>query len=326
MSDQAAKWQWLRSLRELTAVEFRVLFWLVDHAKQDTLHTWPAVATLITECECDRRSVQRALCGLRQRGLIAVWAQATQHRSTTYLLHVGRPGAAQMSGAAEMSPDPGAAACPPGAAQMSPGAAQMSSRGGSLPPEPLTEPLKNRKEPPIAHIRAREGEVFSEGSSPPTGEVLGGSQAGEQNHLGQERVSSGPAPQGRSGKGARATVASTRKKPATLEARVMALHAALPHDCDARAEDPDHFMTIARQINLSDDYRGPLEPKFETFVQFINRGFVAYNLVEVSGRWVTDHAEPARSSAAFAQVWARDAIHLDADGIYYVRGPNHERA
>jgi hypothetical protein len=332
---------WALGLRiKLSPTEKIVLVCLADYANPDGTNAYPSMAALAADVECSERTVHTTLHSLAQAGVITKSEHLSSHH--TVIWHLARTADLAVS-------DPARTATLSGQ-DCNSCSSRTANVADNLLPLPTTHTKKNTH---YAREDARGGGGLfrSEGKAPIPGDwqpdaatLEVGAQRGldpawvdefrayftarpqtldaDWQARAQRWARRQTAPQGRSGKGARATVASTRKKPATLEARVMALHAALPDGCDARAEDPDHFMTIARQINLSDDYRGPLEPKFETFVQFINRGFVAYNLVEVSGRWVKDHAEPARSSAAFAQVWARDAIHLDAEGIHYVRGPN----
>jgi RIO-like serine/threonine protein kinase len=60
----------LDHLPELTATEALVLVALADYASDDTRECWPSINTIARRARCDRRTAQRKLKALEQRGLI----------------------------------------------------------------------------------------------------------------------------------------------------------------------------------------------------------------------------------------------------------------
>ena len=60
----------LDHLPELSATETLVLVALADYASDDTRECWPNIATIARRARCDRRTAQRRLKSLEERGLI----------------------------------------------------------------------------------------------------------------------------------------------------------------------------------------------------------------------------------------------------------------
>jgi hypothetical protein len=60
----------LDKLLDLTATETLILVALADYASDDTRECWPSIGTVARRARCDRRTAQRRIRGLEQRGLI----------------------------------------------------------------------------------------------------------------------------------------------------------------------------------------------------------------------------------------------------------------
>jgi hypothetical protein len=60
----------LDNLPDVKGTEALVLVALADYASDDTRECWPSIGTLARRARCDRRTAQRCLKSLEQRGLI----------------------------------------------------------------------------------------------------------------------------------------------------------------------------------------------------------------------------------------------------------------
>lgn len=79
----AIVWGW-----KLPAVEKLVALKLADCANDSGENAFPALATIADECGLSRRGVQGVLDRLEQRGLVAVQAEHTNRRPTTYRVNL----------------------------------------------------------------------------------------------------------------------------------------------------------------------------------------------------------------------------------------------
>jgi hypothetical protein len=73
----------LDELTYLTTTETRILVALADFASDDTRECWPSIATISRRARCDRRTAQRRLRALSERGLIDIATGGHQYGRNT---------------------------------------------------------------------------------------------------------------------------------------------------------------------------------------------------------------------------------------------------
>jgi len=116
----------LDKLTDLNATDTLVMVALADYTSADTRVSWPSVATIARRARRDRRTVQRRLRALEQRGLVEIARGGHQYgkgSASSYRLlfdHDGRPLA-----------EPAAATLSPRAAERRPPAAPCRPKGGN---------------------------------------------------------------------------------------------------------------------------------------------------------------------------------------------------
>lgn len=116
----------LDNLPEVKGTEALVLVALADYASDETRECWPSIATLARRARCDRRTAQRCLKSLEQRGLIdrAIGGhQYGRNSASRYRLKFDHAGHV----VADTDPVP----YPQGRRNAAPGAAPVSHKGGA---------------------------------------------------------------------------------------------------------------------------------------------------------------------------------------------------
>lgn len=124
----------LDSLSSLNATDTLLLVALADYADDDTRQCFPSVKTLARRARCDRRTVQRRLRSLEERGYLETAPGGHQYGANTssrYRLKFDHAG--ELVHDVEPKLSPRAAECRPSAPKQSTRAATNTHKGGTRP-------------------------------------------------------------------------------------------------------------------------------------------------------------------------------------------------
>lgn len=130
----------------LTATEKLVLVALADYTSDDTRECWPSIATIARRACCDRRTAQRRLKALEERGLIerAIGGhQYGKNSASRYRLKFDYAGHIVADVEPVLIHKGGTVPPPRGGAGTAPGAALRTTKGGTSAAPSVIDPSLN---------------------------------------------------------------------------------------------------------------------------------------------------------------------------------------